>query len=369
MVCVAAFIILCLISVVVGFLSIFKRDIGKKWWKVFKKAWHCVFKKVRLQKCDTNFKDDVKNSILKKVIIKHPKWVKPISIIIEVAAVLIVLITIWSIIIAIKSLLALWVFGTCNVSQPSQCALGAEVCSIDQAEPKNLFEKVGRGIGEWGEIFSAIPDRLKTWDANQFDIPTISELGSPDAPVALEIVDPGCSVCLQSYRNLTGIPSGTGPSDFLEKHHLKIAVYPITLPDGSYKFKNSGLVARYLHATAIAQPPLTEPDLTDLSSLKVDYAASILERIFTESNDDGVNYQSLINSLSEDEVKALFEAWLAEWRADRELITKISGLLYSAEVEERLARTTKVVEQLNLKGIPTMIADGRKTSGLYTEKD
>ena len=161
MVCVAAFIILCLISVIVGFLSIFKRDIGAKWWKVFKKAWHCVFKKVRLQKCDTNFKDDVKNTILKKVVIKHPKWTKPISVTIEIVAVLIVLITVWSIIIAIKSLLALWVFGTCNVSQPSQCSLGAEVCSIDREEPKNIFEKIGRGIGEWGEIFSAIPDRLE----------------------------------------------------------------------------------------------------------------------------------------------------------------------------------------------------------------
>ena len=179
MVCVAAFIILCLISVVVGFLSIFKRDIGAKWWKVFKKAWHCVFKKVRLQKCDTNFKDDVKNTILKKVILRRPKWVKPISIAVEVLSVLIVLVTIWSIVIAIKSLLALWVFGTCNVSQPSQCSLGAEVCSIDQAEPNNIFEKLGRGFGEWGEIFSHIPDRLKTWSADDFDITTVATLGNP----------------------------------------------------------------------------------------------------------------------------------------------------------------------------------------------
>ena len=50
MVCVAAFIILSLLSIFVGFLSIFNKQLGQKYWTVFKKAWHCVFKKVRLQK-------------------------------------------------------------------------------------------------------------------------------------------------------------------------------------------------------------------------------------------------------------------------------------------------------------------------------
>ena len=79
MVCIAAFIILCLISVFVGFLSIFNKTLGKKYWAVFKKAWHCVFKKVRLQKCDTNFKDDVKNTLLKRLVVKNPKLLKPAS--------------------------------------------------------------------------------------------------------------------------------------------------------------------------------------------------------------------------------------------------------------------------------------------------
>lgn len=355
MVCVAAFIILCLISVVVGFLSIFKKDIGIKWWKVFKKAWHCVFKKVRLQKCDTNFKEDVKNSILKKVIIKHPKWVKPISVIIEIVAVLIVLITIWSIIIAIKSLLALWVFGTCNVSQPSQCGLGAEVCSIDQADPTNLFEKVGRGFGEWGEIFAAIPDRLKTWAATSFEIPTVAQLGNPDASVALEIIDPGCSICMQSYRNLQK------DEEFLNNHLINIAVYPIQLPDGSYKFKNSGIVARYLHASALYQPD------AKIGTNCISYANHILERIFTGRNDEGVNYQSIFNNeLSGEQAQELLEQWLGEWGADTETITSIRTLAYSEQVNTRLAETKRIVEQqINAKGIPVMIYDGKKVSGLF----
>ena len=90
MVCIAAFIILCLVGVFVAFLSIFRRDIGKKYWAVFKKAWGCVWKKVRLQKCETNFKDDVKNTLLSKIVLKHPQWVKPLGIAIETSAILIV---------------------------------------------------------------------------------------------------------------------------------------------------------------------------------------------------------------------------------------------------------------------------------------
>ena len=74
MVCVAAFIILCLIGVFVAFLSIFKPEIGKRYWKIFQKSWSCISKKIRLQKCETGFKDDVKNTILSKIILRHPKW-------------------------------------------------------------------------------------------------------------------------------------------------------------------------------------------------------------------------------------------------------------------------------------------------------
>ena len=148
MVCIAAFIILCLVGIFVAFLSIFRRDIGRKYWAVFKKAWGCVGKKIRLQKCETNFKDDVKNTLLSKIVLKHPKWVKPLGAAIEVGAVLIVVITVWSLVESIKALLAIWVFGTCNVSQPESCALGAEVCGIEAAEPKNPLEWTGRWFSQ-----------------------------------------------------------------------------------------------------------------------------------------------------------------------------------------------------------------------------
>ena len=199
MVCIAAFIILAIIGVFVAFISIFKPKIGKAYLKAMKKAWGCLWKKVRLQKCETGFKDDVKNTLLSRVMLKHPKWVKPLSIVIEVVSVIIVLVAVWALLTAVKSLLALWALGSCNVTKPSACSLGAEVCSIDESEPSNPLEATGRWFTEWGEIFEAIPDKFKTYKAEDYDFNYITVPGEgADKPVAVDIFDPGCSVCMMS---------------------------------------------------------------------------------------------------------------------------------------------------------------------------
>lgn len=350
MVCIAAFIILALVGIFIAFLSIFNRNLGKKYWNTMKKAWHCVFKKVRLQKCDTNFKEDVKATLLKKVILKHPKWVKPLGIIIEIASVLIVLITIWSIVIAIKSLLALWVFGTCNVSQPSQCGLGAEACSIDQGEPTSLIESIGRGFGEWGQIFSAIPDRMKTWVAADYvsSVPIIEYAENPGS-LALDVVDPGCSVCMQSYKNQHN-------SDFIKNHDIAYLYYPIPSPDGGYKFKNSGTIVRYLYA------PYFYNQNTDV-------ALKIVQRIFTEENAEGVNWQSVFNNeYDEQQATQTLQSWYTElggYTAEQvaEIVEKYVN---SEQVTSLMTEISNIVtNEIHAKGIPTTLYDGKKLSGLF----
>ena len=221
------------------------------------------------------------------------------------------------------------------------------MCSSDL---KNLVEKIGRGFGEWGEIFAAVPDRLKNWDATSFDIPTIAKLGNPNGATVLEVMDPGCSVCMQSYRNLQK------DEKFLNSHLIKIAIYPIQLPDGSFKFKNSGIIAKYLYASDIHQPGAK-------------YSAKILNRIFTERDQEGIIYQTIFNNqLTETEAKDLIETWLAEWGASPEDIIKISELTNSGQVDQLMQQTKQVVEQeIKAKGIPVMIADGRKINGLFKD--
>ncbi len=346
MVCIAAFIILCLVGVFVAILSIFRRDIGRKYWAVFKKSWGCVGKKVTLQKCETNFKDDVKNSLLSKVVLKHPKWVKPLGTAIEVGSVLIVFITIWSLVESIKALLAIWVFGTCNVSQPESCALGAEVCGIEAAEPTNPIEWTGRWFSEWGEIFTNIPDRFHSWNAEDYLVEPYSFATQyqDDKPLAIDIFDPGCTICMQSYRNQKD-------SGFFEQNNTVLMVYPIELPDGGYKFANSDLIARYIHAA----------DLLD-----TDYTMQIVDRLFTESNDDGVNYQAVFLGASREKAEQLLQKWLQDFGASKKEIEQIQRTASSDEVTEIMAQVKTMVEStIHVKGIPTLIYDGKKHNGLY----
>ncbi len=348
MVCIAAFIILCLVGVFVAFLSIFRRDIGRKYWAVFKKAWGCVWKKVRLQKCETNFKDDVKNSLLSKVVLKHPKWVKPLGTAIEVGAVLIVFITIWSLVESVKALLAIWVFGTCNVSQPESCALGAEVCGIDAEEPSNPLEWTGRWFSEWGEIFVAIPDRLHSWQAEEYFVePTVFTTEYHEgAPFALDIVDPGCTVCLQSYR-------AQKASGFFDQYNTAIMFYSIELPDGGDKFANSSLIAQYFYAAALVDET---------------YAAQLVDRLFTESNNKGINYQVVFSGISHDEAEKLLQSWLKDFKVKDADLKKIIKLSSSDEVQGILSQVKDVVEnRIHVKGIPTLIYDDKKHNGLYKD--
>ena len=346
MVCIAAFIILCLVGVFVAILSIFRRDIGRKYWAVFKKSWGCVGKKVTLQKCETNFKDDVKNSLLSKVVLKHPKWVKPLGTAIEVGSVLIVFITIWSLVESIKAVLAIWVFGTCNVSQPESCALGAEVCGIEAAEPTNPIEWTGRWFSEWGEIFTNIPDRFHSWNAEDYLVEPYSFATQyqDNKPLAIDIFDPGCTICMQSYRNQKD-------SGFFEQNNTVLMVYPIELPDGGYKFANSDLIARYIHAS----------DLLD-----TDYTMQIVDRLFTESDNNGVNYQAVFLGASREKAEQLLQKWLGDFGASKKEIEQIQRAALGDEVTEIMAQVKTMVEStIHVKGIPTLIYDGKKHNGLY----
>ena len=341
MVCIAAFIILVLIGVFVALISIFKKDFGKKYLRLLKKSFHCFSKKVRLQKCDTNFSDDVKTILLKKVVINKPKLVKPLSITIEIASILLVVITIWSIIEAAKAGLSLWVFGTCNVSQPSNCALGADSCGLDE-DNLNWFS-------EWGEIFNNIPDRLRNWKVNDYDFETSFVTGNKESDnIALSIIDPGCSVCLQSYKNVQK------DQKFLDGHQIRVVLYPIKNTNGELRFKNSEIIAKYILAA-------NKQFKTD------DYSAKIIDRIFTQYDKDGTIYQEVFNSqLDNVEAVTMLDSWMKEWGVSDGDVKQIDLLTKSDEIAEILQRNVSIVEQqIRPKGIPTFVYDGGKHLGLF----
>ena len=347
MVCIAAFIILALIGVFVAIVSIFKPKVGKAYLRMFKKAWGCLWKKVRLQKCETGFKEDVKNTILSRVIVKHPKLVKPLSIIIEIISVIIVIVAVWALLTAIKSLLAIWALGSCNVTKPSACSLGAEVCSIDESEPTNPIEATGRWFTEWGEIFEAIPDKFRSYDATEyaFNYVSVSTEESADKPVAIDIFDPGCSVCMISYRNQK-------EAGFFDQYNVRLVPFAIQDADNTYKFKNSEIVVRYMLAA---------------EQVKSGLALSLLDHVFTGKNHDGISYQTMLNEYyNKEETISHLESWIADAGIDTSGINEIRKIVDYPETTTKMAENRDIIEnQLRVKGIPTMIFDGKKHTGLW----
>jgi len=346
MVCIAAFIILALIGIFVAIISIFKPQVGKNYWKMFKKAWGCLWKKVRLQKCETGFKDDVKNTILSRVIVKHPKWVKPLSATIEVLSVVIVVVAIWALLTAMKSLLALWALGSCNVTKPSACSMGAEMCSIDQEEPSNIFEATGRWFTEWGDIFEAIPDKFRSYNAEDYDFNYISVnpgVGA-DKPLAIDIFDPGCSVCMVSYRNQKA-------AGFFDEYDVHLVPFAIHDGDGSYKFKNSAIIVKYMLAT---------------EQLRSGLAIKLIDRLFTEKNSEGISYQNKFNDdYSAEQAAQKLEQWLMEAGLDEGAIEEIRKIVDYPETSTKMNENQSLVNELHINGIPTAIYDGKKHTGLW----
>ncbi len=351
MVCIAAFIILALIGVFVALISIFKPKIGKAYLKALKKAWGCLWKKVRLQKCETGFKEDVKNTLLSRVMLKYPKWVKPLSIIIEVLSVVIVIIAIWAILTAIKSLLALWALGSCNVTKPSACTLGAEVCSIDESEPTNLLEATGRWFTEWGEIFEAIPDKFRSYEASDynFNYIAINNFEVEGLPTAVDIFDPGCSVCMSSYRNQKN-------AGFFDSYNVRLVPFAIQDASGEYKFQNSEIIVKYMFAS---------------EQYESDLSLYIIDKIFTEKNSEGISYQNKFNEdYSIDDATAKLEQWLREAGVDDGGIERIREIVNYPEITDKMNENKEIIEnQLKVKGIPTMIYDGKKHTGLWTQEN
>jgi hypothetical protein len=300
---------------------------------------------VRLQKCETNFKEDVKNSILKRVVLKKPKLVKPISVGIEVASILIVALTIWSLVEGLKAGLSLYALGTCNPRQPDACiAAASDVCP--ENTDLNWFEG-------WGVIFAALPDRTRNWDAGEFlpENPAYFYPFDDNKPIALDIFDPLCDKCLASFNNQLN-------SGFFNTHNVAIIPYPTEAATHDYRFNNSYLISTYMLAANLV--PLSE----DSGST----AWQIAKKLFTEYDDNGTVWQAVMKSEDTDEATArkILESWLKSFGYNYEQITTIRKLASSDQIADQMAKNRDIVKnRIRITGVPTTIYNGRKHTGLF----
>lgn len=351
MVCIAAFIVLVVISI-----------FSAKYRKLTGEAWGCVARKLTLRPCDSNFKDDVKNSILSRVVIKRPKMVKFTSIAIEVGAFLIVVLTIWSLLVAVKSGVSLFVYGTCEPSNAAACSLdSSEACSIDKENIGFLDSIVqlkvhiwlGNWFSEYGEAIAAIPTRIQHWESTDYLPVNATYKNNYDAskPTAVEVFDPGCSACQKLYLNQV-------KNKFYDRYNITYIAYPISLKSSSngYKFKNSLLIAKYLEAVRLN--PLKSSDRP------VDW--KVVERIFAGKDEKGVSWQfKLNNSISDTDAEVLLKKWLAEFGYGTDQVEQVSNVANSQKVADIIESNKKLVtDKIKTVKIPTIIFDGRRYSGV-----
>lgn len=354
MFCIAAFIVL----LVVGIFS-------AKYRLMMKQAWGCVGRKFTLRPCDTNFKKDLKDHMLAKVANKSPKMVKTADITIEFGAIVIVILTIWSLGVVLISGLNLYVYGTCSPSNASACSLGAEACSIEKdtigigeaIKSFKLHTYVSQEAKALADTVSAIPARMKTWDAAEYAPSNASYARAFDQnkPTAVEIIDPGCKFCRELFRNMK-------ESGFPDRYNLTYIAFPIpsSNEDSGYKFPNSYLITTYLEAMRLL--PLTDAEVPS------DW--QLLEIIFTEKEDDWENQTNINNIWTKTETEAKIEKWLQRIGYDNAKIAEIRERAASQEVADIIAANNRTVnEVIKTVKIPTLIYDGRRVGGvLSTDK-
>lgn len=355
MFCIAAFIVLAVISI----FSASHRKLAMK-------AWSCTLRRVTFRPCDTSFKQETKSWLLSHVANKTPRLVKSASIGIEIASFALVILTIWSLATALESGLNLFVWGTCNPSQASSCSLGAETCSIDKVE-QSFWDLTVQGkpyqwfinkAGELGNTVANIPTRLQNWNASDYlpENATYYYVKDNKKPLALEIIDPGCSVCAHLFKNIK-------EANFTTSHNLTYIAYPIKNPyrKGEYKFANSYTVTKYLESVKIHP----------LNGLKTPADWQILERIFTQKDSDGTPYQIKINTLMDtDQTKALIRNWLANIGYGTDQIKQIETDANSQKVVDIIAKNQQIVEtQIKTVKIPTIIYGGQRHDGLVSTQD
>ncbi len=350
MFCIAAFIVLVIIGV-----------FSAKYRRLLKKSWGCVARKLTLRPCDTTFKNELKSRMLARVAVRRPQYLKAANIGIEVGAFLKVLLTVLSLYVAVKSGLNLYVYGTCNPSNAASCSLGSEACSIETVKPSFVDSAKDLQLHTWfadefrgfAETVTNIPTRMQTWMAEEY-VPTQASYEKPfDArkPTAVEIIDPGCQFCGQLYKNQK-------TAALSDRYNVTYIAYPIqdTRTPSGYKFPNSLLVTQYLEAIK----------LSPLSNEKEAVDWKILDRIFTGTDRQGMNYQVKINMLlTSTETEKLLQEWLQEFGYDADEIRVIARESRSEGVRKQIEANKIIVDdRVKTVKIPTIIFDGRRHSGV-----
>lgn len=343
MFCIATF-------VVFGILAIFSASFRP----LAAKAWHCAWRRMTLRPCDVSFGEEMRGKIAGRLFRVHPQLAAWFDRWADWLSFAFVALSVWSLLYVANAGLNLWVYDTCDPRAAESCSLSGEACGVE-TESLGMVTAAREGrLGEWaagpfvrfGDTLSRIPDRLKTWNAEEYLPPTATFRSPRDAakPYALEIIDPGCRFCKKLTRNMRD----AGAFDALNASYV---LYPIPTPDGKTKFPHSVLVASFIEAAK--RVPLRNGEHGDWL---------LLEKIFEDVPGESVDLQTRINmGMTDADARATLKNLLSDIGYAPSDILRIESLAASDDVAHSLEEQRLIVEErIRTVKIPTLLIGGRR---------
>lgn len=343
MICILAFILLLIFYPILGFFPEYRA--------LYKKSWSCVFKKLTLRPCDMNFGEEIKSRLLSRFIFRFPSLTKFFSKTFSVWAFLLVTFTLWTLFASLAAGLNLFVYDTCNPETGASCSLSGNACGVNSYQPKGILDEwLIEPALQFGKTISLVPNRLKTWKAEEYlsTSRTFYAPFDPKKPTALEIIDPGCKFCKELFQKI----KKTG---FDERYNLSYLVYPIPNkgnPTGS-QFRASKLIAEYLEA--VKKVPLSK------ATVSADW--QLLDEVFTDQEKFNEGYES-------SEIPKAIEVILQKIGYSKDQIIRLRSLTTSTEIQNNLEEQRKLVEEkIHTIRIPTIMFGKRRFDRVPSEKE
>jgi len=314
-----------------------------------------------MKPCDINLGQELKNKFLGKIIFKYPKFARFLDKTFSFWAILFIIVNIWSLSSVFLSGLNLWVYDTCNPVSSEGCSLSGEACGVSSTDLDLSTAWSQNKLGDWavqpfktfGDTVSRIPDRLKSWNSDEYKSPTATYYKPFDAnkKTAVEFIDPGCKYCKKLFGNIK-------EAGFEDKYNLTYVVYPIpeasNTANNGYKFQASYTIASYMEAVKLV------PLANNKTNQTPDW--QLLETIFTNVDDQGVDLQNKFNLMfSKKDVPAEIEKILTKIGYSDTEIVKIRDLANSDQTKQSLASQKEIVEKkVKTIKIPTIIFNQRR---------
>ncbi|MFH0832959.1 MAG: hypothetical protein V1900_04530 [Candidatus Aenigmatarchaeota archaeon] len=118
---------ICVVAMIVfGFLGLF----SVKYRNYFKEASRCIFRRMTLRKCDTQFDQKMKSKIISKLMMRSQKLAKFTYKYFEPISWFFMITLILSLVFAANGVYNIVVHGSCDPSDPEGCIFGVEqVCT------------------------------------------------------------------------------------------------------------------------------------------------------------------------------------------------------------------------------------------------